>query len=176
MLFRFWMLASAANHTSYLAIFVLWKCGSDLEPGIKRRRRLIEFKLTRQALDSNWEFLKIENEQIKTAQKIFMKIKLRETTNLCVEIMNIRWQAKGRHGHVVQIRVCRLTSLNVKLYLSSFSSGSEVTLKRKNFFKSKLSLDSFQKNFVLLLWNEFFVLWNVSFRLHFIMFAPVIIP
>ena len=34
---------------------------------------------------------------------------LRETTNLCVEIMNSRRQAKEKRGHVVQIRVWRLT-------------------------------------------------------------------
>ena len=34
-----------------------------------------------------------------------MDQKLRETTNLCVEIMNSRRQAKGKRGHVVQIRV-----------------------------------------------------------------------
>ena len=50
--------------------------------------------------DSSWEFLKIENEQIKTAKKILMDKKLPETTNLCVEIMNIRRQAKGKIGHV----------------------------------------------------------------------------
>ena len=33
---------------------------------------------------------------------------MRETTNLCVEITNNRRQAKGKLGHVVQIRVCRL--------------------------------------------------------------------
>ena len=31
--------------------------------------------------------------------------KLRETTNLCVEIMNSRRRAKGKLGHVVEIRV-----------------------------------------------------------------------
>ena len=41
---------------------------------------------------SSWEFLKIENEQIKTAQKIHMDKKLSETTNLCAEIMNRRRQ------------------------------------------------------------------------------------
>ena len=63
----------------------------------------------RQTSDSSWEFLKIENEQIKTAPKIFMDKKLRETTYLCVEIMNSKRQVKGKIGHVVQIRVCRLT-------------------------------------------------------------------
>ena len=41
---------------------------------------------------SSWEFLKIENEQIKTAQKIHMDKKSSETTNLCAEIMNRRRQ------------------------------------------------------------------------------------
>ena len=63
----------------------------------------------RQTSDSSWEFLKIENEQIKTAQKIFMDKKLRETTYLCVEIMNSKRQVKEKIGHVVQIRFCRLT-------------------------------------------------------------------
>ena len=63
----------------------------------------------RQTSDSSWEFLKIENEQIKTAQKIFMDKKLRETTYLCVEIMNSKRQVKGKIGHVVQIHFCRLT-------------------------------------------------------------------
>ena len=39
-----------------------------------------------------------------------MDKKLRETTNyLCVEIVNSERQEKGKLGHVVQIRVCRLT-------------------------------------------------------------------
>ena len=38
-----------------------------------------------------------------------MDKKLRETANFCVEIMNSGRQAKGKLGHVVQIRVCRLT-------------------------------------------------------------------
>ena len=36
-----------------------------------------------------------------------MDNKLRETTKLCVEIMNRKRQVKGKLGHVVQIRVCR---------------------------------------------------------------------
>ena len=39
-----------------------------------------------------------------------MDKKLRETTNLGVEIMNRKQHEKGKLGHVVQIRVCRLTS------------------------------------------------------------------
>ena len=45
----------------------------------------------------------------KTAQKILLDKKLRETTNLCVEIMNSRRQAEGKLGRVLQIRVCVLT-------------------------------------------------------------------
>ena len=39
-----------------------------------------------------------------------MDEKLRETTNLGVEIMNSKRQVKRMVGHVVQIRVCRLTA------------------------------------------------------------------
>ena len=38
-----------------------------------------------------------------------MDKKLLEATNLCVEIMNSNRQVKRKLGHVVQIRVCRLT-------------------------------------------------------------------
>ena len=38
-----------------------------------------------------------------------MDKKLRETTNVCVEIMNSRRQVTGKLGHVVQIRVCCMT-------------------------------------------------------------------
>ena len=38
-----------------------------------------------------------------------MDKKLRETTKLYVEIMNSKRQVKEKLGHVVQIRVCRLT-------------------------------------------------------------------
>ena len=72
-----------------------------------------EFKLyvygKRQTSDSRWEFLKIENEQIKTVKKILMDKKLSETTNLGVEIRNSKRQVKRKLGHVVQIRVCRST-------------------------------------------------------------------
>ena len=76
------------------------------------QRPSFKFKLhvygKRQTPDSRWEFLKRENEQIKTAQTILMDKKLRETTNLCVEIMNSRRQAKDKLGHGGLIRVCRL--------------------------------------------------------------------
>ena len=35
---------------------------------------------------------------------------LRETGNLCVEIMNSKQKVNEKLGHVVQIRICRLTS------------------------------------------------------------------
>ena len=38
-----------------------------------------------------------------------MDKKLGKTTNLCVEIMNSKRQVIWKLGHVVQIRVCRLT-------------------------------------------------------------------
>ena len=38
-----------------------------------------------------------------------MDKKLSETTNLCVEIMNSKLRVTGKLGHVVQIRVSRLT-------------------------------------------------------------------
>ena len=38
-----------------------------------------------------------------------MDKKLRETTNLFVEIINSKRQVMGRLGQVVQIGVCRLT-------------------------------------------------------------------
>ena len=41
--------------------------------------------------DSSWEFLKMENEQLKQLRKfVWIKIaKLRESTNLCVEIRRV---------------------------------------------------------------------------------------
>ena len=52
-----------------------------------------EFQLhvydNRKTSDSSWEFFKIENEQtINQLKKSLMDKKLRETTHLCVEIMN----------------------------------------------------------------------------------------
>ena len=38
-----------------------------------------------------------------------MDKKLRETTNLGVELMNRKRQVQRKLGHMVQIRVCRLT-------------------------------------------------------------------
>ena len=39
---------------------------------------------------------------------------MRETTNLCVKIMNSKRQVKEKLGHVVQIRLCRC-DVNVML-------------------------------------------------------------
>ena len=36
-----------------------------------------------------------------------MDEKLRESTNLCVKIMNSKQQIKGKLGHMVQICICR---------------------------------------------------------------------
>ena len=45
----------------------------------------------------------------KLTKTILMEKIFCETTNLCEEIMNSKWRVKGKLGHVVQIRVCRLT-------------------------------------------------------------------
>ena len=56
-----------------------------------------------------------------------MDKKLRESTNLSLEIMNSKRQVMGKLGHVVHIRVCRLTfDVNVMLLLSN---NTPVTLK-----------------------------------------------
>ena len=47
-----------------------------------------------------------------------MDTKLRETANLCIELMNSKRRVKGKLSHVVQIDV------NVKLNLSNESIGS----------------------------------------------------
>ena len=48
--------------------------------------------------------IQVENfSKIKPAQKTLMDKKLRETTYLCVEIMNSKRQVKRKLGHVVQI-------------------------------------------------------------------------
>ena len=55
------------------------------------------------------EFLKNRKWADKNSSKQFLGYeKLRETTNLCVEIMNSKQQVKGKLSHVVQIHVCRL--------------------------------------------------------------------
>ena len=56
----------------------------------------------RKTSDLSWEYLKIENEQIKQLKTIPMDKKLRETTNLCEEIMSSKRQVKEKLGHVVK--------------------------------------------------------------------------
>ena len=46
-----------------------------------------------------------------------MDKKLRETTNLCVEIMNNKRQVMGKLAYMVQIRVCRQLDVNLSLVL-----------------------------------------------------------
>ena len=46
-----------------------------------------------------------------------MDKKLRETTNLCVEIMNNTTSIMGKLGYMVQIRVCRQFDVNRSLFL-----------------------------------------------------------
>ena len=59
----------------------------------------------RKTSDLSWEYLKIENEQIKQLKTIPMDKKLRETTNLCEEIMSSKWQVKEKLGHVKNSRL-----------------------------------------------------------------------
>ena len=51
--------------------------------------------------------------RLKTAQTVLMDKKLRETTNLCVEIMNSKRQVKGELVHVVQVLSCANLTLNL---------------------------------------------------------------
>ena len=59
----------------------------------------------RKTSDLSWEYLKIENEQIKQLKTIPMDKKLRETTNLCEEIMSSKRQVKEKLGHVKNSRL-----------------------------------------------------------------------
>ena len=57
-----------------------------------------EFKVyvygKRQTSDASWEFVNIENVQLKKFKTTSVDKKLRETTNLCVEVMNSKRQIK----------------------------------------------------------------------------------
>ena len=64
-----------------------------------------------QTSDLSWEFLKIENKQLENKlSRTFLvdKTGVELTTHFCVEVINIKRQLKGKLGHVVQLRVCRL--------------------------------------------------------------------
>ena len=58
---------------------------------------------------SSGEFLKNRKGGDKNSSKQFLGYKkLRETTNICVEIMNSEQRVMGKLVHMVQICVCRL--------------------------------------------------------------------
>ena len=82
---------------------------------------VIEFKLhvygKRQTSDSSSEFLKIENKQIKKFKTILTDKKFRETTNLCVEIMNSKRQVNGETWSC-STNLCLPFVVNVMLDLS----------------------------------------------------------
>ena len=82
------------------------------KPGIIERLR---FTFTangkRQTSDLSWEFLKIENKQIKTVQNNSYGWNWRETTYFWVEVINSTRQSgqlREKLGHEVQIHVSRL--------------------------------------------------------------------
>ena len=62
-----------------------------------------------------------------------MDKKLLETIILCVEIMNSKRQVLGKLGHVVQIRVCRLTG-------KSCLQSSQVKRTPQDYIIRKLNL------------------------------------
>ena len=99
------------NVTCWISIFSITLLYSQNVTNPTYRRESLSFTYAANGQTSeyfSWEFLKIENYQIKTAQKILTDF-LCETTGLCVKIMISRRQANGKLGHVVEIRVCRLT-------------------------------------------------------------------
>ena len=70
--------------------------------------------------DSSWEFLKIENERIRTAQKILMDKKLPETTNLCRN--NEKLGGKQRGNLVTRYKFEFAVWLKRDAYLTSLMS------------------------------------------------------
>ena len=87
-----------------------YSCKESLLCCLIRERKLhVHVYDKRQTSDSSWEFLNIENEQIKTAQNNSDRETIAWNYWLCVEIMNSKRQVMEKLGHVVQIRVCRLT-------------------------------------------------------------------
>ena len=60
----------------------------------------------RQIQVDNFSKQKMSRKQLKT---YLMDEKLRETTKLCVKIMNSKQQVKGKLDHMVQVRICRQT-------------------------------------------------------------------
>ena len=88
------------------------KAWEDAVQGLGNRESKLHVYGKRQTADSSRKFLKIENEQIKTAQTILTIL------ILGVEIMNSKRQSKRKLGHVVQILVRRLTLVNMMLNIS----------------------------------------------------------
>ena len=62
----------------------------------------------RPALDSGWEFLRIENKQTKTVLNDSYGYKRHKTTYSCAEAINSKRKLWGKLDHVVQIHFCRL--------------------------------------------------------------------
>ena len=100
--------------------------GSVLQPIFFNYIKALYWAFENQSLESlNFKYtangkrqIQVENLSIekmsrqKQLQTILMDEKLRETTYLGVEIMNSKRQVKTKLGHVVKIRVCRLTWRN----------------------------------------------------------------
>ena len=61
-----------------------------------------------QTANVSWEFLRIENKQVKTVQNDSCGQNWHKTTYFCVEAINSKRKIRGKLGHVVQIHVCRL--------------------------------------------------------------------
>ena len=62
----------------------------------------------RQTANVSWEFLRIENKQVKTVQNDSCGQNWHKTTYFCVEAINSKRKIREKPGHVVQIHVCRL--------------------------------------------------------------------
>ena len=57
----------------------------------------------RQTSYSSWEILRIENKQVKTVQNNSYGQIWRETTYFCVEVINSKWQLRGKLGHAYKL-------------------------------------------------------------------------
>ena len=62
----------------------------------------------RQTSDSSWEFLTIENKQIKPVPNDSYGKNWHKTTYFCLKAIKSKRKLRGKLGHVVQIHVCRL--------------------------------------------------------------------
>ena len=61
-----------------------------------------------QTANVSWEFLRIENKQVKTVHNYSCGQNWHKTTYFCVEAIKSKRKIRGKLGHVVQIHVCRL--------------------------------------------------------------------